>query len=224
MKTRLLLAAALVAALAAAPPAAAQSPAASDTSLGGFLGQFSDSTDRYFGISAAAVDTAGLDTVLADSARRPRRRLELGFSPTFDFSRVDGSTPGLSGSLGVTAPEPGHTGWGRLRGGISRANGPRVTLGSVRYANRLWLDHQPFDLNLWGGRKTADLDRDEDDLLSRVDAFLNGSDWTQYCRNDGFEGSIAHRHGWWRASAGYRDLLHSPLRTTATRARAWNIW
>jgi hypothetical protein len=220
-QTRLLLAAVLVAALAPAPPAAAQAPAVRDTSLNGFLGTFSDSTDRYFGISAAPVDTAGLDTVLADSARRPRRRLELGFSPTFDFSRVDGSTPGISGSLGVTAPGPGHTGWGRLRGGISRANGPRETLGSVRYANRLWLDHQPFDLSLWGGRKTAHLDRDDDnDLLDMLGAFLTGSDWTQYCRSEGFEGSVAHQHGWWRASAGYRDLVQSPLRTTAT----WNLF
>lgn len=220
MNARLLLATALVAALAAGPPAAAQTPAARDTSLRGFLGQFADSTDRYFGISAASVDTAGLDTVLFDSATRPRRRLKLGFAPTFDFSRVDGPTPGLSATLGATAPEPDHTGWGRLRGGISRANGPWVTLGNVRYTNRLWLGHRPFDLSLWGGRKTAHLDRDDEDVLSPVAAFLNGSDWTQYCRDEGFEGSVAHRRGWWQASAGYRDLLQSPLRTTAT----WNLF
>ncbi len=211
---------ALATALVASRPAAAQEPAEPDTSLGGFLEAFSDSTDRYFGISAAPVDTAGLDTVLFDSTLRPQRRLELGFSPTFDFSRVDGSTPGLSGSLGVTAPEPGHTGWGRLRGGIARANGPRVNLGGVRYTNRLWLARQPFDLDLWSGRKTAHLDRDDEGLLSMVGAFLAGSDWTQYYRSEGFEGSVEHRQGWWRASAGFRDLLQSPLRTTAT----WNLF
>jgi hypothetical protein len=221
MKTHLFLAAALAASLAAAPPpAAAQTPAARDSSLGGFLGAFSDSTDRYFGVSAAPVDTADLDTVLFDSADRPQRRLELGFAPSFDFSRVDGSTPGLSASLGVTPPEPGRTGWGRLRGGIARANGPRVTLGSVRYTNRLWLARQPFDLDLQGGRRTARLDRDDDEgLLVLARALVWGSDWTQYHRSEGFEGALAHRHGWWRASAGYRDLLQSPLRTTAT----WNL-
>ena len=220
MKTRLLLATALLAALAAAPPAAAQTPAESDTSLGGFLGQFSDSTDRFFGVSAAPVDTAGLDTVLSDSGLRPRRRLELGFAPTFDFSRVDGSTPGLSASLGAPAPEPGRTGWGKLRGNVARALGPDVTLGGGRYQDRLVLARQPFDLDLWIGRKTGHLDRDDDDPLAMVGAFLTGSDWTQYCRNDGFEGSLTHPHGWWRASAGFRDLLQSPLRTTAT----WNLF
>ncbi len=219
MKTLRLSLIALALAVTAPPLALAQAPAAPDTSLGGFLEQLSDSTDRYFGISAAPTDTAGLDTVLADTATRPRRRLEFGFWPTFDFSRVDGSTPGCSGSLGITAPEPGRAGWGRLRGGIARANGPRVTLGNVRYANRLWLGHQPFDLDLWGGRKTAHLDRDDENLFGRVGAFLTGSDWTQYYRDEGFAGSVAHPHGWWRASAGYRDLLQSPLHTTAT----WNL-
>jgi hypothetical protein len=95
-----------------------------------------------------------------------------------------------------------------------------VTLGSARYMNRLWLVRQPFDLDLWGGRKSAPMDRDEDDRLRIVGAFLFGSDWTQYLRDEGFEGSVTHRHGWWQASAGYRDLLQSPLITTAT----WNLF
>lgn len=224
MKTRRFLASAiglaLVIAAAVSRPAAAQAPAAPDTSLDGFLGTFSDSTDRYFGISAVPVDTAGLDTVLFDSATRPRRRIEFGLAPTFGFSRVDGSTPGLSASLSVTPPKPKHTGWGRLRGGIAHANGPDLMLGNVRYTNRLWLTRQPFDLDLWGGRKTAHLDRDDESLLTFSRAFLWGGDWTQYQRNEGFEGSLAHRHGWWRVSAGYRDLLQSPLQTTAT----WNLF
>ena len=220
MGPRRRLAITLAAALAIAPrPAAAQAPAAPDTSLDEYLGAFSDSTDRYFGVSAAPVDTAGLDTVLFDSALRPPRRLKLGFMPTFDFSRVDGSTPGVSASLSVTPPEPEHTGWGRLRGGIAHANGPDVVLGNVRYTNRLWLARQPFDLDLWGGRETAHLDRDDDDLFTLVTALYSGSDWTQYYRAEGFAGSVSHGHGWWRAGAGYRDLLQSPLRTTTT----WNL-
>jgi hypothetical protein len=224
MKTRCFLANALgltlVIVAAASRCAAAQAPATPDTSLGEYLGAFADSTDRYFGISALPVDTAGLDTVLFDSATRPRRRLRAGLAPTFGFSRVDGSTPGLSASLGVTPPEPKHTGWGKLQGGIAHANGPDVMLGNVRYTNRLWRARQPFDLDLWGGRKTAHLDRDDESLLTFSRAFLRGSDWTQYYRNEGFEGSLTHRHGWWRVSAGYRDLLQSPLHTTAT----WNLF
>ena len=220
-KPRLTLATVLAVALAVAPrPAAAQVPTAADTSLGGFLGTFSDSTDRYFGISAAPVDTAGLDTVLFDSALHPPRRWRLGLAPIFDFSRVDGSTPGLSASVSATPPEPEQTGWGKLQGGIAHANGPDVVLGSVRYTNRLSLARQPFDLDLWGGRKTAHLDRDDEGLLTFARALLWGNDWTQYYRDEGFEGSLTHRHGWWRASAGYRDVLQSPLHTTAT----WNLF
>ncbi len=220
MGTRRLLAIALAAALVATPrPADAQAPAAPDTSLGGFIEALSDSADRYFGLSAAPVDTAGLDTVLFDSGTRPPRRLELGLVPTFDFSRVDGATPGLIASLGGTAPEPGRNGWGRLRGGVSRATGPWATLGGARYTNRLWLGRLPFDLDLRGGRKTASLDRDEDNVLGKLGAFFMGSDWAQYFRSEGFEGSLAHRHGWWQASAGYRDALQSPLLTTTD----WNL-
>jgi hypothetical protein len=210
---------ALALAVAAPPLALAQTPTVRDTSLGGFLEQLSDSTDRYFEISAAPVDTAGLDTVLADTATLPPRRLKLGLAPTFGFSRVDGSTPGLSASLGVTPPEPKHTGWGKLQGGIAHANGPDVMFGNARYTNRLWLARQPFDLDLWGGRKTAHLDRDDEGLLTLLRAFLRGSDWTQYHRDEGFEGSVTHRQGWWRVNASYRDLLQSPLHTTAT----WNL-
>jgi hypothetical protein len=219
MKTRRfpVIALALALAVSAPPLALAQAPAARDTSLGGFLEQLSDSTDAYFGSTATPVDTAGLDTVLADTATLPRRRLELKAGPSCDFSRVDGWTPGLSVSLAVKESELERTGWGKLQGRIARANGPHTTLGGARYTNRLSPARQPFDLSLWAGRKTAHLDGDEDEsLLVLARALLLGSDWTQYYRADGFEGSIAHARGWWRASAGYRDLLQSPLRTTTT--------
>lgn len=217
----LVLAFALATTFAAAPrPVAAQAPAVADTSLGGFLQAFSDSTDRYFGIAAQPLDTAGLDTVLFDSALRPRRRLRVSLVPTFDFSRVDGSTPGFFVGLSSTPPEPKHNGLGKLRAGIAHANGPDVLLGYARYTNRLWLARQPFDLALWGGRRTARLDRDDERLLTLSRAFLSGRDWTHYYRSEGFQGSVTHRHGWWRAGAGYRDLLQSPLHTTAT----WNLY
>jgi hypothetical protein len=222
MKTRLLHRSALLALLAlAAPPAArAQAPAVRDTSLGRFLDGLSDSTDRYFGVSAAPVDTAGLDTVLSDSAVRPKHRLALGILPSYGFSRVDGSTPGAALSIGDAIDDPGHTGWGRLQGGIARALGPDVTLGGAHYTNRLWLARQPFDLDLWGGRRTSPMDGDDSGrLLTLARALLWGSDWAAYYRTDGFTAALDHPHGWWRAGAGFLDALQSPLRTTAT----WNL-
>jgi len=221
MQMRPTVAIVLAAALtAAAGPARAQTPAAPDSGLGGFLGSFADSTDRYFGLSAAPVDTAGLDTVLFDSALRPRRRLELGVAPAFDFSRVDGSVPGLSATFGAAAPDPERNGPGRLKATIARATGPGVTLGGGRYTNRVRIARQPLDVDLWGGRRTSDLDRDDQaGLLPMARALLSGSDWTQYLREDGFAGALALRRGWWRVRAGYDDLLQSPQRTTTT----WNL-
>jgi hypothetical protein len=201
------------------PSGRAEAPAARDTSLGGFFNALSDSTDEYFGLSAAPVDTAGLDTVLYETGPS-RPRLELGFMPSFDFSRVDGSTPGLGASLGMPPREPGRTGWGKLTGQISRAVGSHTTLGAVRYENRVWVARQPFDVALWGGRATSSMNRDESGrLLPALRALCLGNDWGHYYRTDGFTASLAHEHGWWRAGAGWRDALQSPLATTAT----WNL-
>ena len=221
MRAPLLHAIAIAALLAAAttPPAHARSAAARDTTLGRFLGTLSDSTDDYFGMSAAPVDTAGLDTVIMDMARAPGRLAFTGL-PTFAFNRVDGSTPGAVLGLGDSRFDQPAPGWGRLRGSLARASGPRRVLGGVRYENHLWLARQRFDLGLWAGRKTASMDLDtEMDLLGTLRALLSGSDRAQYLRNDGFEGSLAHRHGSWAARAGWRDVLQSPLATTAT----WNL-
>lgn len=202
-----------------APSGHAEAPAARDTSLGGFFDALSDSTDDYFGLSAAPVDTAGLDTVLYETGRS-HPRLDLGFMPSFDFNRVDGSTPGLGGSLRASTQEPGRTGWGKLMGQIARALGSRTTLGAVRYENRVWVARQPFDLALWCGRATSSMNRDESGrFLPALRALCFGNDWGHYYRTDGFTASLAHEHGWWRAGAGWRDALQSPLVTTAS----WNL-
>ncbi len=215
MSARALALAALAALLLPAPFARAQAPAAPDTALGGFLHTLADSTDRFFGVSAEPADTAGLDSVLAESS--PATRPELGFAPSFDFNRVDGSTPGLTLSLSQRASEPGRNGWGKLTGTIARAVGAHTTLGGARYENRLWVAKQPFDLSLWGGRATSTLNRDDQGrLLPMLRALCFGNDWTQYDRSDGFTAALAHEHRVWRASAGWRDLLQSPLQTTAT--------
>jgi hypothetical protein len=206
-----------------AAPARAQVPAAPDTALGGFLEQLSDSTDGYFGLSAAPLDTAGLDTVLMDTATRPTRRLSARLMPSYDFNRVDGNTWGATLTLrdaGTDAQRGPDAGFGRLAGSLERAMGPRTTLGGARYTNRVRVAGQPLDLDLWGGRRTARLDRDDDErALDLVRALVTGDDATQYLRADGFAGSVDHSHGAWRVRAGWRDLLQSPLATTAS----WNL-
>jgi hypothetical protein len=212
--------ASLVLLAALASVALAQQAAPPDSGLGRYLGELSDSTDTYFGSSAAPPDTAGLDSVLFDSHSKPRRALALGAQPAFAFDRVNGSTPGVTAWLGETQPPPRQTGWGRLSGTIARANGPRENLGGARYTNRLWIARQPFDLDLWGGRRTSDMDRDGDErVLPLLRALVWGSDWTQYYRTDGFAASLELPRAWWRASLGYEDVLQRPLAVTAT----WNL-
>jgi hypothetical protein len=220
-RTGPLRAAPLAALLLLAAPAMAQVPAAPDTALGGFLGQLSDSTDGYFGLSAAPLDTAGLDTVLTDTATQPRRRVTAGFAPDYDFNRVDGNTWGGTLTLRLGEQDADEPGLGRLAGHLARAVGPRTTLGGVRYTNRLRLAGGPYDLDLWAGRRTARLDRDDDErALDFLRAFVTGDDATQYLRADGFAGSLDHARGPWRARVAWRDLGQSPLVTTAS----WNLF
>ena len=214
-------AALLLAAALAAGAARAQAPAARDSALDGFLGRLSDSTDGYFGLSAAPTDTAGLDTVLTDTATRPRHRLRAGLRPGYDFSRVDGNVWGLTLTLRDERDDPDRTGAGRLSGRLARAVGSRTTLGGVRYTNRLWLARRPFDLDLWGGRRTARLDRDDDErALDFLRALLTGNDASQYLREEGLDGTLDHTRGPWRARVGWHDVLQSPLATTVT----WNVF
>jgi hypothetical protein len=209
---------ALLAALACAPVAArAQSAAPPDSGLGRYLGGMADSTDAYFGASAAPPDTAGLDSVLFDSAEKPRRDFGFGVAPSFDFDRVNGSTPGASAWIGERQPDPQRTGWGRLAFSASHANGPNTTLGGVRFTDRVWLLRQPFDLDLWGGRRTSNMDRDDSSrLLTLLRAIGWGKDWTQYYRSEGFQGRIENPHDGWWIVAGYQDVLQDPLDVTAT--------
>ena len=212
----------LAALLLTAAPALAQSPAAPDTALGGFLEQLSDSTDLYFGLSAAPTDTAGLDTVLLDTATQPRRRLALGLSPSYDFNRVDGNTWGGTLTLRDARTDGEEAnGLGRLAGSLERAVGSRTTLGGVRYRNRLRMPDRSLGLDLWGGRRTARLDRDHDErALDLLRALLSGNDASQYLREEGFAGALDHTRGPWRARVGWRDVRQSPLATAVT----WNLF
>jgi hypothetical protein len=192
---------------------------AADSTLDDFLGGLSDSTDRYFGLSAAPVDTAGNDSALVYALEHPRadrasRLLRLGVRPDFAFNRVDG--PVWGGELHVGRPD----GLGRIFGELGYAAGPNNWLGgggyrrSARYGNANW------SLELFGGRRTAVMDRDlTGRYLASMSALFTGRDYRRYYRRDGFQATLERETQTWRAGAGYRDMLESALQTTTT----WNF-
>jgi hypothetical protein len=64
------------------------------------------------------------------------------------------------------------------------------------------------------------MDRDFGDLqLAMLQAFVTGGDRTQYLRRDGFEAALGREAATWRATAGWRNALETPLETAAT----WNL-
>jgi hypothetical protein len=218
----LMLGAALSTWAASATHAQTPAPAPPDTALGHFLGQLSDSTDQYFGATAAPLDTAGLDTVLADRmSDEPVRGFKFSVLPAFAFNRVDGPTPGVTfGIEGPRAPRA-RLGLGRLGLKLAYATGPNDLLGGAEYLNRLRLGGGAYDLRLFAGRVTSRMNRDNSDrFLNTWRAFLTGNDYTQYLRHDGFEVAVGREETRWRVRASWRDMLESPLPVTAT----WNLF
>jgi hypothetical protein len=64
------------------------------------------------------------------------------------------------------------------------------------------------------------MDPDHGDIvLSMLRAFVSGTDYKHYLRRDGFEASLERENETWRAAVRYRDLLESPIATSAT----WNL-
>jgi hypothetical protein len=211
---------ALMAGLALVSIAAAD-PAPTDTTLGRFLGQLSDSTDHYFGSTAAPLDTAGLDTVLSDhSSDEPEHGFRFSILPAFGFNRVDGPVPGVT--VGITGPHRRRDviDTGRLGLKLGYATGPNDLLGGVEYQTSVRVRSSPYDVRLYAGRVTSRMNRDNTDrFLNTWRAFVTGVDFTQYLRHDGFSGSIERSAATWRALVGWRDMLESPLPVTAT----WNL-
>lgn len=219
-----------VLALALAPVAAAAAgfdgrPFAAfppDSAFDEFFDDFADSTDRYFGITAAPVDTAGLDSALAFGLAHPgrpmarRAALALSLSPWLAFNRVDG--PVYGGKVGIGRPRL----LGELEARAAYAVGPNEWLGGGAYEKRWGRARDPvwwkFDAS--GGRFTYPMDRDRSDLiLAWSRALITGSDHQRYLRRDGVRGTLERETPTWRVSAGYRDELESPLAVTTT----WNL-
>ena len=202
------------------PLCAGAEPAAPDSALHGFLGGLADSTDRYFGVSAAPLDTTGLDSALAARlasplATRSRTRLDFDLGPDFGFNRVDGPVYGMWAGLGDPRPV------GRIEGQVHYAAGPNVWLGGGGIRKALGPRDAPWRIRVFAGRLTEVMDREASDLrLSHLRALVTGSDDLRYYRRDGLETSFGRESESWLVEAGYRDMLESPLVTTAT----WNFF
>lgn len=213
--------AALLALSALAPRTArAQEPAPAmpDTTLDAYIRRMADSTDAYFGRTAAPTDTAGLDSALAYGLEHPNampgpRVWRPQLSPWLGFSRADAAIMGGEVAVGRRRTI------GLFVGRLAYANGPNDWLGGGEY-RKLWL--KPGTGRTWafeagGGRMSEPLNRDHHDpVLSAVRAFVLGNDRTDYVRRDGAHLSLQRETATWRANVALRDELESALPTTAT--------
>ena len=198
----------------ASGPSPEPEPAPVDTTLHKFLGTLSDSTDRYFGMSAAPLDTAGLGSGVSPASEH-LRRISLSPMPSFDFNRADGSTFG--GGLKLEGPRP----YGRLKLQAAYAVSSKDWLGGAEYHRRVRKDGANWTLEAWGGRETAPMNRDHfEPFLDPSRALSTGSDRTSYVRHDGWRASLERESDLWRLGISVRDLLDSPLPTRAT----WDLF
>ena len=211
------LAVAFAATLAALRAAGAEE-ATQDSSLHHFLGNLADSTDRYFGLIVAPLDTAGLDSALAAGlehpGRGPRTRARVSRGPVYAFNRVDGTLWGASAALS-------HRGvrW-RVGGDVGYAAGSDRWLGGGELTVGTRRRDTSWRLRLAAGRRTEGLDRDRDEMrLATVKALVSGSDRNNYLRRDGFSLGATGEGLGWHAGLEYRDRLETPLPVT-TR---WNL-
>jgi len=198
--------------------AALAGPAPPDSALDRFLGGLSDSTDAYFGLSAARPDTAGFDSALAYGLAHPgardRARLRPALGPDLGFNRVDGPRYGAAAAIGQAS------GPGRLEGRLGWASGPNDLIGGATLLRSLLRGGAAWSLRLYAGRRTDGMDRDFGDIrLAMLRAFVTGQDNKHYLRRDGFEARLARETVTWRAAAGFREMLESAISTHAT----WNL-
>ena len=199
-------------------PSRAQDQAPPDSSLHRFLDTLADSTDHYFGLIAAPLDTAGLDSSLAAGLARPwrgpRTRLRPRFGPVYAFNRVDGTLWGGSATLA------GRDGRWRVGGDLGYAAGSDAWLGGGELGLGIRRRETMWSLRVSGGRRTALMNRDHGERrLASVRALLTGSDRQNYLRRDGLAVAVGANATDWRAAVEYRDWLESPLAVT-TR---WNL-
>jgi len=223
---RRLFLAGLVLGLAFAGTARAAEPTPPDTTFDAYMRGLSDSTDTWFGVTAAPVDTAGLDSALAAGlARGPRtrsvgrrpRRVSLEWTPAPGYNRVDGAQLGLG--LGLSGPWPGE-----FSGRAQWTSGGRDLIGEGgwRGAHR-WraLGSALGTLALSAGRWTEPFDRDAyDPVFATAAAFAWGGDHHDYLRRDGWRASarLAAERAW--VGLDWRDHAESPRGASTD----WNLF
>ena len=202
-------------ALLLAAAAARAEDAPGDSLLNAYVRQMRDSTDRWFGSTAAPVDTAGLDSALAAGllrgphahAGRGRRKLSFDWGPALGFNRADGGQLGASVSL--------DTRWlSDLSGRLQYTTGTHDLLGEGAWAASWRVDplHARLGLKLAAGRYTLAFDRDYyEPILTSLNALFAGEDRHQYLRRDGFVSSLRLSAEPGFVTAGWRDQLESSL-------------
>ena len=204
-------------------PAAAESgaPAPPDTSLQHYFGGMADSTDSFFGKTAAPLDTAGLDSARIAALALPpgkaeKRRMGWGFGygPVFRFNRVDGGVFG--GSAGFRVPY----GLGRLSGHLAYATGPKIGLGGATW-RKFWGDEEEERYGWLTARvenETQVMDRirpiSADDVFNTAQALTTGNDVREFLRRNEWSVAGTLARPMWHVVGGWRDALESPLDAT----------
>jgi len=201
-----------------APACARADVAPGDSLLHAYVRTLSDTTDAWFGVSVAPLDTAGLDSALGAGLAKPRKRhgwdgderrrgVRFGWSPALGFNRADGGQ--LGAGLSARTPLPGE-----LSGRAQWTTGTHDVLGEGAYAasRRLVALHARASLRVAAGRATEPFDRDHyDPWFSTLGALLYGDDRHQYLRRDGWKASVRASGRKALAGVGWRDQLESPL-------------
>ena len=201
---------------------ALQLAADSDSTLEQFLGGMSDSTDRYFGRTAAPLDTAGLDSALVTNfesshphGRRGPVHPDLSFS--FRFNRVDG--PVYGGSLGLESADA----LGQLTGHAYYVVGPNQWQWNVNWWRRWGRFERGTTVEVSGGEETSTMDRllpvSVGEPLATLGSLVRGYDSRFFLRRDGWSASATYRRNAWRAALGWRDDFEHELATTTS----WNF-
>ena len=202
--------------LASAASARAET-APSDSLLDAYVRSMSDSTDAWFGRTAAALDTTGLDSALAARLALPHRgrrwrsggsrSLQFGYGPAVGFNRADG------GQLGADVfVEPPLL--GRFSGRAQWTTGTHDVLGEGAWGTswRATEARARASLRVAAGRRTEAFDRDQyDPWFSTANALVSGSDRHQYLRRDGLVATARVSGPPGLFTVGWRDQLESPL-------------
>lgn len=212
---RLALCIAALLACTASTVRAEEAPA--DSLLHSYVRSLSDSTDSWFGSTAAPLDTAGLDSALAVGlARAPGARggklgkrggVGIGFAPALGFNRVDGGQLGASATLRTPLP-------GQMSGRAQYTTGTHDLLGEGALARSWGLQRlrSRVAFRAAAGRWTEAFDRDHHDaFFSTLSALTFGSDRHEYLRRDGWKTSLRFGSDAGYLTAAWRDQLESAL-------------